>query len=67
MLGHAGLQTVIVKDLTRPELNIPVVRVIVPGLESFAIDSSRFGLRGKEARGKSAKTAGRVKKYVPET
>jgi len=67
MLNKVGLQTVIVKDLTRPELGIPVVRVIVPGLESFAIDSGRFGLRGKEARRKSTKTAGRVKKYVRET
>jgi len=68
LLNRAGLQTVIVKDLTRPELGIPVVRVIVPGLESYAIDSSRMGLRCKEARSKSIKSGGgRVKKYVRET
>ncbi|MCL2550404.1 MAG: YcaO-related McrA-glycine thioamidation protein [Methanimicrococcus sp.] len=68
LLNRVGLQTVIVKDLTRPNLNISVVRVIVPGLESFAIDSSRAGLRCKEARSKAVKAGGgRVKKYVRET
>lgn len=37
-LAAAGMEQVIVVDLTRPEFEIPVVRVIVPGLEgnSFA-------------------------------
>lgn len=67
LLNQTGLQTVIVKDLTRPELGIPVVRVIVPGIESYAIDSDRTGLRCKAARAKAAKTGGRVRKYVRET
>jgi putative methanogenesis marker protein 1 len=68
LLNSVGLQTVIFKDLTRPELNIPVVRVIVPGLESFAIDSGREGLRCKTARMNAAKkSGGRVQKYVRET
>ena len=64
-LNSVGLQTVIVKDLTRPELGIPVVHVIIPGAESFAIDSGRIGMRCKAARQKSPKAGGRVRKYVP--
>lgn len=67
-LNRVGLQTVIFKDLTRPELGIPVVRVIVPGIESYAIDSDRMGLRCKAARAKAVKTSGgRVRKYIRET
>ncbi|MDR2943929.1 MAG: YcaO-related McrA-glycine thioamidation protein [Methanosarcinales archaeon] len=66
-LNRVGLRTVIVKDLTRPELGIPVVRVIIPGIESYAVDSGRMGLRCKAARSKAVKTAGRVRKYVRET
>lgn len=66
-LNRVGLQTVIVKDLTRPEIGIPVVHVIVPGIESYAIDSDRTGLRCKAARAKAAKSGGRVRKYVRET
>ena len=32
-------------DLTRPELDIPVVRVIIPEMELYALDSSRAGYR----------------------
>ena len=32
-LGRAGMEQVLVIDLTRPEFGIPVVRVVVPGLE----------------------------------
>jgi ribosomal protein S12 methylthiotransferase accessory factor YcaO len=32
-LCAAGMQTAIAVDLTRPEFGIPVVRMIVPGLE----------------------------------
>ncbi|WNY24959.1 YcaO-like family protein [Methanolapillus millepedarum] len=66
-LNEAGLSSVIVKDLTRPELGIPVVRVIVPGLEIFAMDSTRAGLRFKEARAKVGRTGERRRRYVPET
>lgn len=36
-LKKAGLKRVIVVDLTHPNLRIPVVRVIVPGLETFEV------------------------------
>ncbi len=32
-LGAAGLSQVVAVDLTKPELGVPVVRVVVPGLE----------------------------------
>jgi len=44
-LRARGLQQVIVVDLTDPGLGVPVVRVIVPGLESWAADRSRIGHR----------------------
>lgn len=34
-LSRAGLDEVIVVDLTRPEFGVPVVRVVVPGLEAM--------------------------------
>jgi len=49
-LGKAGLDRVIVCDLTRPEIGVPVVRVIVPGLEVYAMDQERIGRRCSEAR-----------------
>lgn len=44
-LKAAGLDRVIVFDLTDPEINVPVVRVVVPGLECFTIDNERRGRR----------------------
>lgn len=49
-LEDAGLDRVIVVDLTREEIGIPVVRVIVPGLEISAVDPERVGKRSKNAR-----------------
>ena len=49
-LGEAGLERVVVVDLTREEIGVPVVRVIVPGLEIAAVDSERVGKRCKDAR-----------------
>ncbi len=49
-LGKAGLNRVIVVDLTREELGVPVVRVIVPGLEVYAMDQERAGRRCHAAR-----------------
>ncbi|MDD4567995.1 MAG: YcaO-related McrA-glycine thioamidation protein [Methanoculleus chikugoensis] len=49
-LGAVGLSRVIVVDLTRPEIGIPVVRVIVPGLEMYAMDQDRMGRRCRDAR-----------------
>jgi putative methanogenesis marker protein 1 len=45
----AGLDRVIVFDLTDPEIKIPVVRVVVPGLECFTIDNERKGDRCRAA------------------
>lgn len=44
-LNSSGLSTTVVVDLTRKDIGVPVVRVIVPGLEVFAIDEERVGRR----------------------
>ncbi len=49
-LKDRGIARVIAVDLTRPEIGIPVVRVIVPGLEVFAIDNQRRGDRCRNAQ-----------------
>jgi ribosomal protein S12 methylthiotransferase accessory factor YcaO len=48
-LKEQGLNKVIVVDLTNPKLNIPVVRAIVPGLETFKINKSIVGNRAKKS------------------
>jgi ribosomal protein S12 methylthiotransferase accessory factor len=48
-LRQVGLGKVIVYDLTRKEPSVPVVRVIVPGLEVYALDQDRVGRRFMEA------------------
>lgn len=47
-LRTRGLEQVLVVDLSPPEIPASVVRVIVPGLESWAIDRSRIGERATE-------------------
>jgi ribosomal protein S12 methylthiotransferase accessory factor len=49
-LRKQGLDRVIVVDLTRAEIGIPVVRVIVPGLEVYAMDPERRGERLRHAK-----------------
>jgi ribosomal protein S12 methylthiotransferase accessory factor len=49
-LYNHGLDRVIVVDLTREEIGIPVVRVVVPGLEVYAMDPERRGERVKNAK-----------------
>jgi len=49
-LNRQGLDRVIVVDLTREEIGVPVVRVIVPGLEVFAMDPDRKGERMNHAK-----------------
>ncbi|WIM96429.1 YcaO-like family protein [Actinoplanes oblitus] len=44
-LRAQGLSQVLVVDLTAPGIPASVVRVIVPGLESWALDRSRIGQR----------------------
>jgi len=47
ILTKKGINRAIVVDLTRSELGIPVVRVLVPQLEQYGIDNSRIGPRGR--------------------
>lgn len=47
-LQRAGLEHVIVVDLTKPEFAIPVVRVVVPGLESMLAPDYLPGPRGRD-------------------
>lgn len=44
-LQACGFQKVIVVDLTREDTGVPVVRVIVPGLENWCFDRGRQGPR----------------------
>ncbi len=44
-LSSVGLDEVVVADLTRTETEVPAVRVIVPGLEVYAMDKERAGKR----------------------
>ena len=46
-LRSIGLYRVIIVDLTNPEIGIPVVRAIVPGLETFKITKSVMGMRAR--------------------
>lgn len=57
-LKGVGLERVIVVDLTREEIGLPVARVIVPGLEMYAVDGERIGRRCKNARKKSGRVPG---------
>jgi ribosomal protein S12 methylthiotransferase accessory factor len=49
-IERAGMQRAIVVDLTAEEVGVPVVRVIVPGLEISGVDPDRVGMRCKRAR-----------------
>ncbi len=46
-LGKVGLNRVIVVDLTRPQWGIPVVKVIVPGLEGYMFWHYSPGVRAR--------------------
>lgn len=46
-LRKAGLKRAIIVDLTHPDIGLPVVRVIVPGLETFEVTKSVMGSRAK--------------------
>ncbi|MDP9289968.1 MAG: YcaO-like family protein [Thermoproteota archaeon] len=47
-LKESGFKRVIIVDLTNPRVGIPVVRAIVPGLETFQITKSLMGRRAFE-------------------
>ncbi|HJJ89016.1 MAG TPA: YcaO-related McrA-glycine thioamidation protein [Methanocorpusculum sp.] len=44
-LQAAGLDRILIANMTNPKLGVPVVRGIVPGLECFSIDNERRGKR----------------------
>jgi ribosomal protein S12 methylthiotransferase accessory factor len=48
-LSNSGIESVIITDLTRPEIGVPVVRVVIPGLEHYAMDRDRIGDRCRRA------------------
>ena len=45
LLSKWGFEDILYVDLTRPEIEIPVVRVIIPGLELYSVDVNRAGKR----------------------
>jgi putative methanogenesis marker protein 1 len=45
LLSKCGFEDVLYVDLTRPEIEIPVVRVIIPGMELYSVDVDRAGSR----------------------
>jgi YcaO-like protein with predicted kinase domain len=47
-LASVGVKSVIVVDLSKPQIGIPVVKVIVPGLDEMGEDN-RMGPRGQQA------------------
>ena len=47
-LKRCGLKKVIIVDLTNPNIGIPVVRAVVPGLETFEVTESVMGRRARE-------------------
>lgn len=44
-LKNNGIEHVLYKDLTRPEIDVNVVRVIIPTMESYSLDNDRVGNR----------------------
>jgi ribosomal protein S12 methylthiotransferase accessory factor len=44
-LERCGLRRTVVVDLTRSDVGIPVVRVIIPGMEVYCFDKDRKGGR----------------------
>jgi ribosomal protein S12 methylthiotransferase accessory factor len=50
-LAGVGLSQAIIVDLTNPDIGIPVVRALVPGLETFKITKSVMGMRARACFG----------------
>lgn len=44
-LMDAGFEHVVAVDLTRPELGVPAVRMVIPGMEVWTMDGDREGPR----------------------
>ena len=53
-LSKAGAEHAVYVNLTLPEIDVPVVRVIIPGLEVFSVDPERIGRRCHVARQKGS-------------
>ncbi|MFZ0441002.1 MAG: YcaO-related McrA-glycine thioamidation protein, partial [Methanobacterium sp.] len=45
LLSKCGFEDILYIDLTRPEIKIPVVRVLIPGMELYSVDVNRKGMR----------------------
>ena len=45
ILGKNGFKRIYYRDLTRKEVDIPVVRVLIPGMEVYSVDTDRKGRR----------------------
>lgn len=60
-LRAAGLDSVIVLDLTHPDIGIPVARVVVPGLEGYVFDFYRPGPRALAHRERHVATLAGVR------
>ncbi len=41
-LRQVGIRRVIAVDLTKPDVNVPVVRIVIPGMEMALIDPQRY-------------------------
>jgi ribosomal protein S12 methylthiotransferase accessory factor len=48
-LRARGLNRMIAVDLTRSDVGIPTVRMIVPGMETYCFDKTRVGERAMKA------------------
>jgi putative methanogenesis marker protein 1 len=57
-LACSGMRRILVADLTRSDLDVCVVRVIVPGLECVSIDEYRVGPRALAAVAEAQADAG---------
>ena len=53
-LRARGLERVIAVNLTRSDVDIPTVRMIVPGMETFCFDKTRVGERAMNALAEKA-------------
>jgi thioglycine synthase len=47
-LKRVGIRRAVIVDLTDPDLGVPVVRAVVPGLETFKITKSILGWRARK-------------------
>ena len=45
LLSDCGFEDILYVDFTRPEIEIPVVRVLIPGMELYSVDVNRAGKR----------------------